>query len=488
MSLKLESKIIVNTTPSEVRIALLENDKVVELFIERRKSEAYVGRVYKGIVSRVLPGIQSAFVDIGEGKAGFLYVDDVLQESGGSGAIESVLREKQIVLVQVIKEPLNSKGPRLTMNLSFPGRYLVLSPFGRSQGISKKIIEDSERERLRSFFDSQKLETVSVIARTAAHGVSEELLKADLSELMGVWTGIEKASGSASAPQILYKDIELVERVIREKFTKSTSKVIVDDKTLFDSLSASLSQRIPEVRPILEHYNGDVSIFDLYNIEHEIDLALSRSIDLPSGGRLVIDQSEALTTFDVNSGKYVGKRKVNDTILKINLEAAEVAARQIRLRNIAGIIVIDFIDMDDPVHREVIFNSLQEKLKLDKARTNVLRVSEFGLVQMTRKRTHDSLEHLLMEDCAFCLGRGKSKTVETQAYSLFREVVRTHLKTKSKNFKIDIEQAVHDWILEEESDWLSELKTRYGLELKFEVFRAIDERHFKSGAYKVSLA
>lgn len=489
----LEKQIIINSTPSETRIAVVEKEHVSELFIERSKERGLIGNIYKGNVSRVLPGMQSSFVDIGEERAGFLYVGDVVHDDFIAQSkialkgvtedlspdeiqkrtkwvripIEKILRERQDILVQVVKEPFNAKGARLSMFITLPGRYLVLSPQFSHIGISKKIEDNAERDRLRDIVSAIKPDDVSVIIRTAAEGVSAEVLEADLKYLVNVWKHIEAEYKLRSSPSRIHEDIDIVERVIRDQFSSEVSKIVIDSPKEFARVSSFIESRIPGAKEKLELYEGGTPIFDVYGIEMDIGRALSRKVDLPSGGYIIIDQTEALTTFDVNTGRYVGRQSARETVVKTNLEAIKKVVSQLRLRNIGGIIVIDFIDMEDPADRELIFNDLTEELKQDKAKTNVLRISDLGLVQMTRKRTNESLEHLLMDECPVCDGRGRVKSVVTEAHDLLRELVRVHLQTKKQQLLVKVREDIKDWIIEEEKEWFQQITDQFGLVIKF---------------------
>ena len=489
----IEKQIIVNHSRSETRIAVLEKEKVAELFIERQAGKGLVGNIYSANVMRVLPGMQSAFVDIGEIRSGFLYVDDVLtdefvkrsreflattteemsQEEVQSKIkwakvpIENSLRDGQRVLVQVSKEPLGSKGARLSMFVTFPGRYLVLSPNFDHIGVSKKIEDEAERERLRSIVAPIKPENMAVIIRTAANGISSGALTRELRFLIDQWNEVQERAASSQGPSLLHRDLELTQRVVREYYSDEVAKIVVDDEKLAEKLKRFLASMTTDADTKVQTYSDPEPIFDVYGIEMDIGRALSRKIDLPSGGYIIIDQTEALATFDVNTGRYVGKSNAAETVLRTNLEAIKKIVSQLRIRNIGGIIVLDFIDMESPVDREKVFNSLTEELKLDRARTNVLKISELGLVQMTRKRTSDSLQHLLLENCPLCEGRGRVKSVITEAHDLLREIVRIHNQTGRTLMQVRVRDDIRDWILEEERDWFQEIVDRWGLTVNF---------------------
>lgn len=489
----IEKQIIVNHCLAETRIAIVEKEQVAELFIERQNDRGLVGNIYKGSVLRVLPGMQSAFIDIGEIRSGFLYVNDVLSEEFINQsrklladsmddlsyeeiekklkwqkiAIEKLLRDGQDVLIQVAKEPIGSKGARLSMFITLPGRYIVLSPYFNHVGVSKKIEDPSERERLKSTFDSIKPDNMAVIVRTAARGVPTETLLLEFEYLSRQWLEIQERYGTSSAPCLLHRDLDLTQRIIRDQYSDEIGKLVIDDEKLYQKMKKFLASTAPGSESRVEMYNGLTPIFDVYGIEMDIGRALSKKVDLPSGGYIIVDQTEALTSFDINTGRYVGRASAAETIVKINLEAIKKIVSQLRLRNIGGIIIIDFIDMENPLDRDRVFNALTEELKLDKAKTNVLRISELGLVQMTRKRTSESLEQLLLDDCPMCDGRGKVKSVVTDAHDLLREIVRVHNQTGRTLLNVRVREDIRDWILEEERDWFQEIVDRWGLTVNF---------------------
>lgn len=489
----IEKQIIVNHNRSETRIALLEKEKVAELFIERQSGRGLMGNIYAATVLRVLPGMQSSFIDIGEIRSGFLYVDDVLTEDFVAKSreflagttedisqeeiqkrmkwtkvpIESSLREGQRLLVQVSKEPLGNKGARLTMFITFPGRYLVLSPFLGHIGVSKKIEDSAERERLRSIIEPIRPESMAVIVRTAAAGVSEKVLANELEYLLEQWEEVQERAAICQGPSLLHRDLELTQRVVRENYSDDVAKIVVDDQKLADKVRRFLGSLSSGAELKVQNYDRPEPIFDVYGIEMDIGRALSRKVDLPSGGYIIIDQTEALTTFDVNTGRYVGKTSAAETVLRTNLEAVKKIVSQLRIRNIGGIIVLDFIDMESAVDREKVSAALFEELKLDRAKTNVLKISELGLVQMTRKRTSESLQQLLLDDCPLCEGRGRIRSVITEAHDLLREIVRIHNQTNRTLIQVRVRDDIRDWILEEEREWFQEIVDRWGLTVNF---------------------
>ncbi len=489
----LEKQLIININEGETRMALLEREDLTELYIERHHERAMVGNIYKARVNRVLPGMQAAFIDIGADRSAFLYAGDVIkgdvtkgledetedqsdwqEEDFGQptrvnrGPIEKILKEGQQILVQISKEPLGTKGARATMHMSLPGRYLVLVPGASKIGISKRISDEGKRQHLKDLVKSIKPKGVGVIVRTAAQDADERSLAKDLRYLIRNWQKIQLKAPRESAPNLLYQDLDLVRKITRDLFSEDISKIVIDNQSAFDDLQRFLNATTPGATRKLELHTAKIPLFDLYGIEMDIGRALGRKIDLPSGGHLVIDQTEALTSFDVNTGKYVGHSNVRDTIVRTNMEAVVQIVRQLRVRNIGGIIVLDFIDMERESDREKVFLTLQEELKKDKARSTVLRISEFGLVQMTRKRTAESLERQLMEPCPCCDGRGRIRSTQTEAYDLIREVMRLSLQSGKKSLRLRLRDDVRDWILHEENVLFDRVLKDYGITAVFE--------------------
>ena len=491
----LEKQLIINANESETRIALLERGDLAELYIERHHERAMVGNIYKARINRVLPGIQAAFIDIGADRSAFLYAGEVIKEdiihateadseadSEGDwpeedmgkparvnrGPIEKILSEGQQVLVQISKEPLGTKGARATMHVSLPGRYLVLVPGASKIGISKKIADDDKRQQLKNLVKSMKPKGVGVIVRTAAQDADERSLAKDLRFLIRTWQRIQLRAPRESAPTLLYQDLDVVRKVTRDLYSADVSKIVIDNQQGFDELSRFLNATTPGAAKKLELHTAQIPLFDLYGIEMDIGRALGRKIDLPSGGHLIIDQTEALTSFDVNTGKFVGHGNARDTIVRTNMEAVPQIVRQLRLRNIGGLIVLDFIDMEREADREKLFLTLQEALKQDKARSTVLRVSELGLVQMTRKRTAESLERQLMEPCPCCDGRGRIRSTQTESYDLIREVMRLSLQSGKKSLRLRLRDDIRDWLLHEEQPLFDRVLKDFGVTAIFE--------------------
>jgi ribonuclease G len=454
-------EILINVTPQETRVAVAASGVVQELLIERAASRGLVGNIYSGRVARVLPGMQSAFVDVGLERAAFLHVADIRER--GERPIEKILTEGQPLVVQVMKDPLGTKGARLTTQVSIAGRLLVFLPDDPHIGVSQKIEDESGRqalrERLKGLLPADEKD--GFIARTLAGAASEQELRADLDYLRQLWRGIAERQGAAP-PQLLYEDLSLAQRVLRDAVSAETARVIVDSRETFQKLAAFAERYMPQLRGRLEHYVGERPLFDLYDVESEIERALARRVELKSGGTLVIDQTEALTAIDVNTGAFVGGRSFDDTVFKTNLEAAQAIARQLRLRNLGGIIVVDFIDMQSEEHRGAVLGELKRALSRDRTRVAVSGFSALGLVEMTRKRTRESLAHVLCEPCPSCDGRGEVKTAHTVCYQILREILRKARAFPAKEFRVLAAQAVIDLFQEEESASLAMLSEFIG--------------------------
>ena len=476
-------EILVNVTPQETRVAVLAAGQAQELVIERAVSRGLVGNIYLGKVARVLPGMQSAFVEIGLERAGFLHVADIWEArragapdgearrsgNGGEAAraeparpIEKILAEGQPVLVQVLKDPIGTKGARLSTQLSVAGRLLVYLPQDPHIGISQRLEDEAGRAaprgKLRELVPPG--EKGGFILRTLAEGAPEADLRADIGYLRQLWRDVQDraaASAGGTAPRLIYQDLTLAERVLRDMVTEATAAVRVDSRENFQKLDAFAQAYMPALRARLQHYTGERPLFDLYNVEQEIERALARRVDLKSGGTLVIDQTEAMTTIDVNTGGYVGQRNFDDTVFKTNLEAAQAIARQLRLRNLGGIIVVDFIDMDSAEHRAAVLDELKRALARDRTRTTVSGFTALGLVEMTRKRTRESLAHVLCEPCGACGGRGEVKTARTVCYEVLRELLREARAFDAKEYRVLASPPVYELFQEEESGALAML-------------------------------
>ncbi len=468
----MSEEILINVTPPETRVAVVENGVLQELIIERMLQKGLVGNIYKGTVCRVLPGMQAAFVDIGLAKAAFLHLSDFSTkelEARGSDNIEHYLREGQTILVQVTKDPLGSKGARLTTEISIPSRYQVYMPYAKTCGVSQRIECETERARLRACIEAyqQKNDSGGFIARTAAECVEETVLISDMTFLLKLWEAIQEKAHKASGKTLIHEDLPLSIRTLRDLYKEGLEKVRVDSRETYHKLIEFSEVFVPEVVPVIEHYSGERPLFDIYNIEDEIAKALERRVQLKSGGHLVFDQTEAMTTIDVNTGGYVGGRNLEETIYKTNLEAAQTISRQLRLRNLGGIIIIDFIDMKSEEHKKQVLDALQRHLDKDHAKTKITEVSVLGLVEMTRKRTRESLEHILCETCPACSGRGVLKTAETICLEIFREIIREVRQYKVKKILVLASNEVVEMLLDEEADMLAELEVFLGISIKF---------------------
>ncbi|MBN7771191.1 ribonuclease G [Marinobacter daepoensis] len=479
----MSEEILINVTPVETRVALVENGMLQEAYIERTSRKGIVGNIYKGKVVRVLPGMEAAFVDIGLERAAFIHASDVVsgQSSGDDSAetpktvpdIRTLLREGQSLVVQVTKDPIGTKGARLTTQLSIPSRYLVFMPGVRHIGISQRIEDEVERARLKSLIEEGAAEHDDVqggyIIRTAAEAASAEELIADMRYLHRLSQSIQERIGKASAPSVVYQDLPLFIRTIRDLIRPQTEKVRIDSRESYQRVMEFVKEFVTEFADKVEYYPGERPIFDLYSVEDEIQKALSRKVQLKSGGYVIIDQTEAMTTIDINTGAFVGHRNLEETIFKTNLEAARAISRQLRLRNLGGIIIIDFIDMEDPEHQRQVHRMLEKMLERDHAKTKITGVSELGLVEMTRKRTTESLGQVLCEPCPICDGRGFLKTAETVCYEIFREILRINRAYEPENYLVMASQKVVDRLLDEESDNVADLETFISKTVRFQV-------------------
>jgi len=475
--------ILINVTPQETRVAVITSGVVQELHIERAQSLGMVGNIYVGRVARVLPGMQSAFIEIGLERAAFLHVADIWEQRQ-SGAevkpIERILSEGQPLMVQVVKDPIGTKGARLSTQISIAGRLLVYLPQDPHIGISQRIEDEADRLHLRDML--QRVlpldETGGFIIRTVAETATESELLADVDYLRKLWHDI-RARGALCAPQtLLYRDLSLAQRVLRDIVHDETGRIIVDSRENFSRLQAFASEYMPNVLPRLEHYTGERPLFDLFNAEEEIQKALGRRVELKSGGYLIVDQTEAMTTVDVNTGGFVGVRNFDDTIFKTNLEAAQVMARQLRLRNLGGIIILDFIDMENEEHKRAVLAELQKALSRDRTKITLNGFTALGLVEMTRKRTRESLEHVLCQTCPTCDGRGVVKTARTVCYEILREILREARQFDAREFRILASQSVIDVFLEEESQSLAMLSDFIGKPVSMQVESSCGQEQF----------
>jgi len=467
----MNEEFLINFTPQETRVALVQQGIVQELHIERTNGRGIVGNIYLGRVVRVLPGMQSAFIDIGLERTAFLHVGDIWSEKAANGnghdgprPIERILGEGQQLMVQVLKDPIGTKGARLSTQVSIAGRLLVYLPQEKHIGISQRIEDDAAREQLRSRIHSllPADEAGGYIARTVAESASEAELATDIAYLRRLWSEIRERSEGALAPVMLHHDLTLAQRVLRDLVTRDTSRVAIDSRENFMKLSSFAEEYMPQLAPLLVHYKGERPLFDLNGVEDEIQRALARRVDLKSGGYLIMDQTEAMTTIDVNTGGFVGVRNFDDTIFKTNLEAAQTIARQLRLRNLGGIIIVDFIDMESAEHRNAVLAEFNKALARDHTRITVNGFTQLGLVEMTRKRTRESLAHVLCEPCPTCGGRGEIKTARTVAYEILRELLREARQFNAREFRLLAAPAVIDLFLDEESQAMAMLSDFIG--------------------------
>lgn len=469
--------ILINVTPFETRVALVARGAVQELHMERSTQRGQVGNIYLGKVVRVLPGMQSAFVEIGLERAAFIHIAD-LRENRSERAlavsptpIEKLIFEGQSLMVQVIKDPLGTKGARLSTQISIAGRMLVYLPHEPHIGISQKIGSESERQTLRDRVQAlvPPEEKGGFIVRTQAEGATDQELVADLEYLKKLWGNVQQGARTLPPTSLLHQDLTLAQRVLRDMVTPLTNQILIDSRSVTNDLKKWADIYTPSVSDRIKHYSGERTLFDTANIEEEIVRALSRRVDLKSGGYLMIDQTEALTTVDVNTGGFVGGRNFDDTIFKTNLEAAQAIARQLRLRNLGGIIILDFIDMDDAAHRDAVLAELNKALAFDRTRMTVNGFTQLGLVEMTRKRTRDSLAHQLCEPCPTCQSRGHVRTSKSICYDILREILREAKQFNPREFRILASQTVIDLFLEEESQHLAMLGDFIGKKISLEV-------------------
>lgn len=483
--------LVINASNLETRVALIEDSVISEFYIERKRDRGLVGNIYEGVVLRVLPGMQAAFVDIGQEKAAFLYVSDVYDENavvdddGGrprnrsTAPIEERLVEGQRVLVQVAKEPIGTKGARITSHISLPGRYLVYMPTVDHIGISRRIEDEGERDRLREIIEESRPAGAGFIVRTASEAVHPDHLRADMQVLLKLWEDIQRRRQGAQVPAQLFEDHDLILRTARDLFTTDLDKLVIDTQRDYERIIQFCLTYMPNAVSKVELYTGREPIFDAYGIEIEISRALGRKVWLKSGGYIVIDHTEALTSIDVNTGRYVGKNTLEETILKINLEAVDEIVYQLRLRSIGGIIIIDLIDMEKPTNREMVHTALVDALKSDKAKTNALKISEFGLVQMTRKRVRESVVQYLCEECPYCEGKGYVKSRETVAFEILREIHREAEATSGDELTIEAHPEVAALLQYEERDAVRELEQRFDKHIHLIANRGFHVEHFE---------
>lgn len=481
------SEILINAALQEKRVALLENGQIVEFYVERKRDTSLVGNIYKGRVMKILPGMQSAFVDIGLDRAAFLYVadirtdlddyapfleegdkDDSLELVSQKGkpdlSIEELIQPGQEIIVHASKDPIGSKGARVTSYITMPGRYLVLMPNVEHIGISRRIADETERSRLKSIAEAIKPKNYGLIIRTASEGCSEEELKNDLEFLIKIWENIQIKKDKATAPSLLYSDLDLVFRSVRDLLTQNVERLVIDSSEEYERIKEFVKTYFPKLLDKIVLYEGQEQIFDAFGIELDISRAIGRKVWLKSGCYIVIDQTEAMTVVDVNTGKFVGKEDLEDTILKTNLEAVKEIAYQIRLRNVGGIIIIDFIDMELLENRDKVFNAFTEAMKKDRAKNTILHISELGLIQMTRKRVRESIGRILCDQCPYCDGKGFVKSPRTLCYEIFRKITKLAMHGAQKII-ITANPSVAELLFDEERLSLEEIENRYGVKV-----------------------
>lgn len=485
------TELIVNARKHETRIALVENGTVVEYHVERALSEGIMGNIYKGRVVRVLPGMQAAFVDIGQDRAAFLYVADVYDhehefeqllgreeteeedhtliepeqnvradyvEQGFQ--IEELLHEGQDILVEVSKEPMGHKGARVTSHVSLPGRHLVLMPTAAHIGVSRRIEDEEERRRLREIIQEIRPEDFGFIARTAAEGTSRETIQSEMDFLIKLWNNIQKKVLTAPVPNLIHQELDATLRTVRDLFTEEVDRLVIDERCEYEKVLKFVETFSKRLTSSIELYDGREPIFDSYGIEMEITRALAKKVWLKSGGYIVIESTEALTSIDVNTGRYVGHHNLEETIVKTNIEAVKEIAYQLRLRNIGGLIVIDFIDMEREINREKVYTALKEALRRDKSKTKVLKMSELGLIEMTRKRTREDIDRLVREPCFYCEGEGYLLSRTSVCYKAFLDLERLAVETGAGSLLLAVNPLIKELLLDEERHALDELERR----------------------------
>lgn len=512
----MQNEILINSTKEEVRVALLEGGQVVEFYVERRRGASLVGNIYKGRIVKVLPGMQSAFVDIGLERAAFLYVGDIVimdemssqfnglmnhetasvhREDGDNlraelgaaegiyikphkASIEEIIQEGQELLVQVAKDPIGTKGARVTAHITIPGRYVVFMPTIDHIGVSRRITDEAERARLKEIAERLKPRSGGIIVRTASEGCTEEELKRDLEFLLMLWDNILKKKDMQGAPFLLYSDLDLVLRTVRDMMGQNIERMVIDSEEDYNRVMDFVSIYFPKLADRIELYEGQEPLFDAFGVEVDISRAMGRKVWLKSGGYIVIDQTEAMTVIDVNTGKFVGKESLEETVLKTNLEAVKEIAYQIRLRNLGGIIIIDFIDMEKPENRQKVFNAFLEMLKKDRVKSTVLNISELGLIQMTRKRVRESITRILCEPCPYCDGKGYVKTPRTVCYEVFRKIRKLRPYMSSRVI-VKVNPLVAELLTDEERQGVEELENLFNVKIVVQEDSTFHQEHFE---------
>ena len=474
-NVQMEKKFVIAIDENETRIALLNGGEMDNLFIEQQGEERIAGSIYKGEVRKVLPGMEAAFVDIGLEKDGFLYVSDVVEEIDGDlderfapGSIESRLKKGQKILVQVLREPVGTKGVRLSSNISLPGRYLVLMPTVAHLGVSRKITSDPERKRLRSILQEIAPSGKGFIVRTAGEGKGKREFKSDIRYLLRTWAKIEKSNRVARAPKLLHEELDVLQRVVRDILDQDISEIIIDDRRGWARVRKFVRSLCPDLRVKIEFYRGKEPLFEAYPIEKAIDTALSREVRLKSGGYIVIEQTEALVSIDVNTGRFTGKGNLERTVLKTNLEAAGEIAKQLRLRDMGGIIIIDFIDMELEQNQKKVVRRLEESVENDRAKTTILQLTELGLVEMTRQRVRRSLSRTLYDTCPYCRGSGLVKSAITTSIKVQRRLKEICQVSRERSIVVKVHTSVAERLLGEDRKKLSRLERQFRKQIVIE--------------------
>lgn len=506
----MNSEIIINSNPREIRVALMENNQLVELFIEHKSNRGIVGNIYQGLVTKILPGMQVAFVDFGLEKAGFLYVGDIdvldmldLDESEDNGfpptpnpekegedkpqrnlnhgiPIQDLLTEGQEIIVQVAKNPLGTKGARITTYISLPGRYVVYMPTVNHINVSRRIEDEGEKERLRGLMAEIGNPGEGYIVRTAGQGCQKEEFLSDLNFLHRLWENLEKNSDGSGGPRLLHEDFNLIFRSIRDLFAQDGAKLVIDSKEDYRKCIEFCSEYLPHLVNKITLHDSPMPIFEHNGLEIEINRSLDRKVWLKSGGFISIDQTEALVAIDVNTGKFVGHSDPEETILKTNLEAVREVVYQLRLRNIGGIIIVDFIDMVREESKEIVWNALQQALKGDRSRTRILKISELGLAEMTRKRVRESLTQTLCDPCLYCGGKGFIKSTTTVCYEIVREIQKmVSQNSDQKTINVEVHPAIYDLMIEEEGSFIEETQEKYKIEISFQIDQKLHQEKYK---------
>lgn len=490
------NEIIINHNPHETRVAVLQGGRLVEFYLERPKDRGISGNIYKGKVVRVLPGMQAAFVEIGLERTAFLHATDVYEvfeefediareaeeeareHHSRRMPIQEILKEGQEIMVQAAKEPIGSKGARITSHVSLPGRHIVFTPTDDHIGISRRIEDAKERRRLRDIVSGLRPAGAGFIIRTACEGMKEDDIKSDMEFLMKLWSDILQKRERTSAPSLLYQELDLTLRTIRDSFTEDIDRLIIDNEAEYERALKFAEDFLPGLKSRIELYKEDEHIFDAYGIEIELADASFKKVWLKSGGYIIIDQMEALTAIDVNTGKYVGKKSSEETVLKTNMEAVKEVVYQLRLRNIGGIIVIDFIDMAKATNREKVYSAFKEALRADKARTNILKISELGLIEMTRKRSRESINQLLCEPCPYCDGNGIIKSKDTVIMEIYRELLK-ELPKRRRKITIYVHPIIAELLYGESEHIIEELEKRFKKRISIKTMSGLHQEQYE---------